>query len=321
MKKIILILFYLPIILSAQDSLMIQIEMDRLETTQTKISENPGTFVNYQDFWRIKFNLSNNFVSVMECRKEFEDQFEKLHTKYIGNDSLFITQAWIYWEYLQIMSETLFTRLPSKRGQMNRDEFHAIWKMHEKERAYVNEKFIQAVEKIPENKRDDNLNKFYKGMLKRISLRKFQRDIKEKPAPDFEYKTLKGETNKLSNLRGHYIILHFWQTDCNPCIYDIANMHQVFNLYEPKGLKIISINASSLDSQWDIDVLKNVIKELDMTWIQVPDGKNKRIHELYYISIWPTSFLINKEGYAIKFDHNLRAEKLLPTLKSIFEEH
>ena len=58
-----------------------------------------------------------------------------------------------------------------------------------------------------------------------------------------------------------------------------------------------------------------------MTWIQVPYGKDRKIHELYYILNWPTSFLINKEGYAIKFDRDLRAEQIFPTLKSIFEEH
>ncbi len=56
-----------------------------------------------------------------------------------------------------------------------------------------------------------------------------------------------------------------------------------------------------------------------MTWAHVLDSKDKRIHNFYKITHWPTMFLVGKEGKVIKNEDVLRGEGLHKTLEDILK--
>ncbi|MEH7484478.1 redoxin domain-containing protein, partial [Neobacillus drentensis] len=67
-------------------------------------------------------------------------------------------------------------------------------------------------------------------------------------APDFELKTLTGETVKLSNLKGKKVMLNFWATWCPPCKAEMPAMEQ-FSKQMEKDIVILAVN---IDPQLDV---------------------------------------------------------------------
>ncbi len=56
-----------------------------------------------------------------------------------------------------------------------------------------------------------------------------------RPAPEFELRTLEGETVRLSDLRGRPVVLNFWSTWCRPCVVEHPVLQRYAELYGPGG--------------------------------------------------------------------------------------
>lgn len=64
------------------------------------------------------------------------------------------------------------------------------------------------------------------------------------PAPDFELKTLTGETIRLSDYKGKPVILNFWANWCGPCRAEFPELQQVAG-ENGDDLVIIGVNHTS----------------------------------------------------------------------------
>jgi len=113
-------------------------------------------------------------------------------------------------------------------------------------------------------------------------------------APNFEVKTVDGESISLNGLRGKTVVLNFWATWCGPCKQEAP----AFNRFHKKhpdvpviGLAVDSGSASKVKrtaQQWgiayavalaDIDLQRTYdISTLPTTVIVEPDGKVGDIH-------------------------------------------
>jgi peroxiredoxin len=61
-------------------------------------------------------------------------------------------------------------------------------------------------------------------------------------APDFELETLDGERFRLSDLRGHPVILNFWASWCGPCRAETPVLVRLAQRFEDQGLVVIGVN-------------------------------------------------------------------------------
>ncbi|SDI57027.1 peroxiredoxin family protein [Natribacillus halophilus] len=64
-------------------------------------------------------------------------------------------------------------------------------------------------------------------------------------APDFELKTLDGETMRLSDYRGERVMLNFWATWCPPCRAEMPDMQK---LYDEEDVVILAVNMTETEN-------------------------------------------------------------------------
>ncbi|MGG3470505.1 redoxin domain-containing protein [Neobacillus pocheonensis] len=107
-------------------------------------------------------------------------------------------------------------------------------------------------------------------------------------APDFELKTLTGETVKLSSLKGKKVMLNFWATWCPPCKAEMPEMEQ---FYKEKGKDIV-ILAVNIDPQLDV---QKFIDENKITFT-IPLDTEDKVNGAYQVLSIPTTYFIDSNG-------------------------
>lgn len=61
------------------------------------------------------------------------------------------------------------------------------------------------------------------------------------PAPNAVFKTIKGETLALAELKGKPVLVTFWATDCPACIEEIPQLIALHSQFARQGLTIIAV--------------------------------------------------------------------------------
>lgn len=107
-------------------------------------------------------------------------------------------------------------------------------------------------------------------------------------APDFELKTLTGETVKLSDLKGKKVMLNFWATWCPPCKAEMPEMEKFYK-QKDKNLTLLAVN---IDPQLDV---KGFVNKNGITFPILLDT-NDKVNETYQILSIPTTYFINSQG-------------------------
>lgn len=109
-------------------------------------------------------------------------------------------------------------------------------------------------------------------------------------APDFTLQDTEGKTHRLSDYRGHVVIINFWTTWCPPCRDEIPSMNRALRQLAPDGVVMLGINMGededaiflfSADFPADFPLLLDrdgavianwPVKGLPTTYIVAPDG-------------------------------------------------
>ena len=273
------------------------------------------------EYWAKRFRESKNLAQLKARCLDFEKQnAEDLKSKSLTvlvlSSLLEIYQS--YQNSIYPVMEREFKRLNEKEVQT---EFQKIYGEAKLERDTVFTKMSRLCDCWPQNK---TLPTKCQRVKKYFSEIQFRQDFKTKPAPDFEFTDLKGRQQKLSDYRGHFVLLHFWSMHSIPCVQEISDLKKVYKKYGGKTLEIISVNTDPVAGAWDRETLINFIRQMEMNWTQIADGKEKRIFNLYHVHNYPTLYLLDRQGLAVNPDFilgkELRGEQLIKTLKAVFNK-
>ncbi|MDM5326509.1 redoxin domain-containing protein [Neobacillus sp. CF12] len=107
-------------------------------------------------------------------------------------------------------------------------------------------------------------------------------------APDFELKTLTGETVKLSDLKGKKVMLNFWATWCPPCKAEMPAMEE-FHKEVGDDVVILAVN---IDPHLDVQAFVN---ENGITF-PIPLDAEDKVNETYQVLSIPTTYFIDTKG-------------------------
>ena len=110
---------------------------------------------------------------------------------------------------------------------------------------------------------------------------------------DFTVTDLKGDSIRLSSLKGKVLILDFWASWCGPCRFSNKHLVKLYNKYKDKGLEILSVSLDEEIKDWKKAVTKDKI-----TWVQGIDrgGWDALAAIKWQVDALPASFVVNKNG-------------------------
>ncbi len=147
-----------------------------------------------------------------------------------------------------------------------------------------------------------------------------------KSAPDFELKDDTGKSRKLSDFRGHPVILYFDPKDDTPgCTTEACNFRDDYSAYQKAGVTILGVSADTVESHAKFKAKFGLpfplLADLDHKICDVYGvwGLKKNMGREYE-GILRTTFLIDPQGKISHVYENVRpaehSTELLAALKS-----
>ncbi len=121
--------------------------------------------------------------------------------------------------------------------------------------------------------------------------------------PDIALPNAKGETVKLSDLRGKVVLLDFWASWCGPCRQSNKKLQSLYSKYKNKGFEIFGVSVDDRQAAW-----LNAVRQDKIQWTQVIDTKattGTPLLHVWNVRYIPATFLIDKQGklVAVSPDH------------------
>jgi peroxiredoxin Q/BCP len=147
-----------------------------------------------------------------------------------------------------------------------------------------------------------------------------------KPAPDFELKSDRGETVKLSDLRGKQVVLYFYPKDDTPgCTTQACGIRDAYSEFEQEGAVVLGVSPDDERShvrfkqKYELpfallaDVDHSVAEDYGV-WVEKSYAGKK------YLGVARSTFVIAEDGTIKRAMHDVKpdshADDVLETLRS-----
>ena len=136
---------------------------------------------------------------------------------------------------------------------------------------------------------------------------------KGSPSPKFvDYENYAGGKTSLDDLKGKYVYIDVWATWCGPCKREIPYLQTLEKKYHGKNVEFVSI---SVDKPGQHSAWKNMIKDKNMSGIQLFGGNDKKFSQDYQITGIPRFILIDPQGNIVNANAPRPSD---PTLIDLF---
>lgn len=122
-------------------------------------------------------------------------------------------------------------------------------------------------------------------------------------APDFSLVDQYGNIHSLSDYKGKVVFLNFWATWCPPCNSEMPDIQELYDKYsaDPNSeVAILSVAFPDYGTETSVDGIKEFLDSNGYTYPVLMD-ENADLLLSYYITAYPTTFIINADGYILGY--------------------
>ena len=122
-------------------------------------------------------------------------------------------------------------------------------------------------------------------------------------APDFSLVDQYGNIHSLSDYKGKVVFLNFWATWCPPCNSEMPDIQELYDKYsaDPNSeVAILSVAFPDYGTETSVDGIKEFLDTNGYTYPVLMD-ENADLMLSYYITAYPTTFIINADGYILGY--------------------
>lgn len=117
-----------------------------------------------------------------------------------------------------------------------------------------------------------------------------------KEVPDFNFVTIKGESVKLSDLKGNLVYIDIWATWCGPCIAEHPHWDKMKEEYKDKPISFLTISIDNTKEPWE-----KMVKAKNMEGLQwfAENAWKSDIAQHFMVNAIPRFLLLDKDGKVI----------------------
>ncbi|MBQ6631937.1 MAG: redoxin family protein [Romboutsia sp.] len=119
---------------------------------------------------------------------------------------------------------------------------------------------------------------------------------------DFTLKDQYKNVHTLSEYEGKIVFLNFWATWCPPCKAEMPHIEEIYKEYglNKEDVVILGVASPNLGKEGSEEHIKKFLKEEGYTFPVVMDYNGEFVYK-YGISAFPSTFIIDKEGYVTQY--------------------
>ena len=125
---------------------------------------------------------------------------------------------------------------------------------------------------------------------------------------DFALDDVSGQRVKLSDLRGHPVVVNFWATWCPPCRQELPALQSAYQRFRDKGVILVGV-----DLKENAETIQNFTTQFGLTYPLLLD-RDGAISERYQVRGIPTTVIVDADGV-------VRARHVGPLTEDKFAEY
>ena len=117
-----------------------------------------------------------------------------------------------------------------------------------------------------------------------------------KRAPDPGFKSLDGQTRKLSSLRGQVVVVNFWATWCGPCQEELPRLAKLAQGYNGKPVRFVLV---SIDEPKNRAKIPAVLDRLHVSLESWNDADTDTMDRFGLGNIVPGTVILDEQGEVV----------------------
>jgi thiol-disulfide isomerase/thioredoxin len=122
-----------------------------------------------------------------------------------------------------------------------------------------------------------------------------------------------GDTLRLSDLKGKWVLIDFWASWCGPCREQNPELVDLYKKWKDKGFEIFAVSLDQRKEDW-----LAAIKKDSLSWLHVSElneFENTAAY-VYGVNAVPTNYLVDPKGKVVKKD--LEPDEIDEFLSEVF---